>query len=173
MGVAAGFGIFGKEEWYGVGDVIFGMVGYGILPCLSRSREFSQPCGRRHRNCSHMEITPAHLGGWTGAGNHPQLFPLGILLLPLLWTRCVQVCPMCILHSHHRLKFEHPGMRWPRALVQVGPSSCGCCLAGSLWPHWDELRTVTCCSLQRLIFGIGHMDALEFVASSGAFMWEQ
>lgn len=64
MGVGAGFGVFGKGKWHGVGDVVFGMVGEGILHCLSKSREFSQPCGTRHGTCSHTEAPSAPLGGW-------------------------------------------------------------------------------------------------------------
>lgn len=41
MGVGAGFGVFGKGKWHGVGGMVFGMVGEGILHCLSKSREFS------------------------------------------------------------------------------------------------------------------------------------
>lgn len=84
----------------------------------------------------------------------PSVLPLGILLMAPDLSMC-----LCFLHSHPRPNFEPPGMGWPRAPVQVRSSSCRCCpVPGSLWPHWDELRAVKSCSLQRLIFGIGHIS---------------
>lgn len=156
MGVAAGFGIFGKGEWCEVEDVVFGVVGMqGVFTAL---------WDQAWELLAHGSTTssPWEMGM---SKEPPSVLPLGILLM----APDLSIC-LCFLHSHPRPNFKPPGMGWPRAPVQVRSSSCWCCPApGSLWPHWDELRAVKSCSLQRLIFGIGHIGALEFLESSGAF----